>query len=73
MKIYLCLGDLELLRAIAASKAYDDANHNDSERRSARYLYNQELISACPLEGSDANVEVLEITEKGKERLAQET
>jgi len=73
LKIFLCLGDLELLKAIAADKTYDDANHNDSQRRSARYLYNQELISATPIEGSDANVEVLEITEKGKERLAQET
>lgn len=71
MKIYLCYGDIELLRDIASRKVDDDANLNDSQRRSARYLYNQELISAVPLEGSDANVDVLEITPKGKARLAQ--
>lgn len=72
MKIYLCYGDVELLRDIASRKVDDDANLNDSQRRSARYLYNQELITAVPLEGSDADVKVLEITPEGRARLAQE-
>ena len=69
MKIYLCQGDIDLLKAIANRKITDDANLNDSEARSARYLYNQDLIGATPLEGSDAGIEVLEITPKGEEKL----
>jgi len=64
--INLCQGDIELLKAIAADIAYDTANHNDSQRRSARFLYNNELIEACPIEDSDANVEALSITGLGK-------
>lgn len=72
MEIYLCLGDLELLREIADRKITDDSNLNDSQRRSARYLYNQELIAAYPNQDYDANIEDLAITEKGKTVLAQQ-
>lgn len=67
--IFLCLGDIELLRGIATHKIADDANLNDSQSRSARYLYGQMLISATPLEGSDTPIDVLGITPLGKRRL----
>lgn len=65
MKTYLYLGDLELLRDIANNKINDASSLNDPQRRSARYLYNQELISNYYLK------DLLEITSLGKERLAQ--
>lgn len=65
----LCLGDIELLRDISTGKIDDDSNLNDSQRRSARFLYNSGLIKACPLEGVDANIEALFISQKGKEML----
>ena len=65
--IYLCLEDIELLRDIADGKIVDDTKLNDSQSRSARYLYNQELIRATPLQGSG---EAVKITPLGKERLA---
>jgi len=71
MKIHLCLGDRELLEAISKREITDDGNLNDSQRRSARYLYNQELISALPNQDYDANIEDLAITPKGRERLKQ--
>ncbi|KKL60558.1 hypothetical protein LCGC14_2204100 [marine sediment metagenome] len=69
MKVYLCLGDCELLESIASGKITEDTNLNDSERRSARHLYNQELITAIPLQVSG---EAVKITPKGKVRLAQD-
>ena len=68
MTEYLCLGDRELLQDIADGKVTDDANLNDSQRRSARHLYNERLISALPFEGAEA----LRITLRGRERLAKE-
>lgn len=67
----LCLGDIELLRDISTGKIDDDSNLNDSQRRSARFLYNSELITACPLEGADANIEALSISPLGKTILSQ--
>lgn len=67
MEIYLCLGDRELLEAIAEGKITDDTKLNDSERRSARYLFNQDLITAMPLQ---VDGEAVRITPKGKERLS---
>ena len=69
MTVYLCVGDRELLEDIASGKVASDSNLNDSQSRSARYLYNQELISAIPLHISG---EMVKITLKGKERLAKE-
>ena len=65
--IYLCLGDIELLRDIADGKVVDDTFLNDSQSRSARYLYNQELITAIPLQILG---EAVKITPLGKKRLA---
>ena len=66
--IYLCLGDLELLRDIADGRVVFDTSLNDSQSRSARYLYNQELITAIPLQVSG---EAVKITPLGIERLTQ--
>lgn len=73
MELELCLGDVELLRDIAAGRIDDDSNLNDSQRRSARFLFQNGLISALLLEGSDANIEALNITLTGKEVLKQQT
>lgn len=67
----LCQSDIDVLRNIATGKIADDANLNDSERRSARYLYQNGYINAYPVEGADASIEVLSITEKGKRILAR--
>ena len=69
MEIYLCLGDVELLRDIDMGKITNDFNLNDSQSRSARHLYNQELITAFPSVGL---TETVRITILGKERLALE-
>ena len=66
MTIYLCLGDRELLEDIASGEITKDSDLNDSQSRSARYLYNQELITAIPLRVAG---EAVKITPKGKERL----
>ena len=65
--IYLCGGDFELLRDIADGKIVADTELNDSQSRSARYLYNQGLIGAVPLQSSGKSVK---ITPLGKERLS---
>lgn len=65
MEMYLCSGDFELLRDIANQKVSDASGLNDSERRSARYLYNQQLISSGYLN------DMLETTSLGEEMLAQ--
>lgn len=64
--VYLCVGDHELLKDIADGKVTKDSSLNDSQSRSARYLYNQELITAIPLQVVG---EAVAITLKGKERL----
>lgn len=63
MEIFLCSGDLELLRDINDRKIDDLSSLNDSQRRSARYLYSQEFISGSYLKDK------LEITALGKSRV----
>lgn len=58
--------ELELLQKIDQGKVTDDANLFGSQAEAARNLYKRGLIAAAMIEGSDAPVEALWITEKGK-------
>ncbi|KKN24492.1 hypothetical protein LCGC14_0894320 [marine sediment metagenome] len=62
----LCLGDRELMQGIAAGSITDDGNLNDSQRRSARVLYNLGLIGTQPFTGSNSPTELIYLTAKGK-------
>lgn len=63
--MYLCQSDIDLLRDIEARTVTSDSHLTDSQSRSARYLYNQFLISAFPFKDSEA----LKITALGVETL----
>ena len=58
--------DLEMLREIAGERSFDDANLTPYQRRAARNLYRLGPTDGIPVEGSDANVEVLFPTEAGR-------
>ncbi len=57
---------LELMAKINADATYDDANHSDETRRIAMKLFRSDLIYGTPVEGSDAAVDYLFLTDLGK-------
>lgn len=65
----LCLGlkdpEARLLRAVASGSVDDDANLDTKDKKAARRLYKLGLLAAAPVEGSDAPVDALAITEVG--------
>ncbi len=58
--------ELDLMVEINADPAYDDANHSPETRESARLLYRRGLIGGQPVEGSDAAVDHLWLTDLGR-------
>ena len=63
--------ELELLRLIDQGKVADDANLVGARQKAAQNLFKCGYINACFIEGSDAPVEALWITDKGKAVLAR--
>lgn len=61
--------ELELLRLIDQGKITDDANLFGPRQEAARNLFKKGYIEAAMIEGSDAPVEALWLTEKGKDYL----
>ena len=57
---------LDLMAAINADPSYDDANFSPAAQELARRLYRSGLIEGVPVEGSDAAVEHLFLTDVGK-------
>ncbi len=57
---------LQLLADINGDPAYDDADHSDETRRVAMNLFRTGLIEGVPVEGSDAAVDHLFLTEIGQ-------
>ena len=57
---------LALLQRIHSGAVTDDANLSEADRAIARRLYCEGLIWALPVEGSDAPVEALGLTETGR-------
>ncbi len=62
---------LEVLKDIAGDPFYDDANGSRALVRIRRWLFRHGFIDGIPVEGSDAPVEHLFLTAKGKEALNQ--
>ncbi len=60
---------LSMLRRINSGAVSDDANLSEADQATARQLYQEGLIWAVPLEGSDATVEALGLTEAGTAHL----
>ena len=57
---------LDLMAKINADPAYDDSDHSDETRRIAMTLFRSGLIKGMPVEGSDAAVDHLFLTDVGK-------
>ena len=58
------------LERVKTGALTDDANLHGSQLELARRAYREGLIHAWPIEGSDAPVEALAITESGRNWLA---
>ncbi len=57
---------LDLMAKINADPAYDDSNHSDETRRISLKLFRSGLIDGTPVEGSDAAVDHLFLTDVGR-------
>lgn len=64
--------DWEMLRRISKDIAFDDANLSRHEILITRRLLTRGLIDACPVEGSDAAVDALWVTQAGREVLGEQ-
>lgn len=58
--------ELEMMARINAEPHYDDANHTPAEQELARRLYRKGMIEGAPVEGSDAAVDHLFLTDIGQ-------
>ena len=58
-----------LLIDIAGTPGFDDANLHGERQEAATRLWRLKLISAMPVEGSDASVEALSVTTAGQNEL----
>ncbi len=58
--------ELDLMAAINADPSYDDANFSPAAQEIARRLHRKGLIEGAPVEGSDAAVDHLFLTDMGK-------
>ena len=63
--------ELDILKEIAKDSSYDDANLHGERQKAATRLWRKGLIKAYNVEGSDAPVEALRLSEKGKAFLTQ--
>ncbi len=61
--------EADLFRLIAAGRITDDANLDRHQIRATRRLYRAGLIDAVPVEGSDAAVDGLSLSEMGRRYL----